>query len=307
MASWLYITQIFLSYVAPIIFIISLIGCIMNIIIFSTVDMYRCQSCTFFLLISAIVRCIHILNTGLSRGLAIIFHIDLTLVSLFWCKVRYYIINTCLGIAMTCECLATINQFLVTSKEVKLRRLSNIKLTHRISVGFIIFWLLQNIPCLIFVDLNSNVCAIYNQFWQIYFNYINNWFLFTIVPLILCVLFGILTYRNMHNLTNLNQLQGADRQLTYMICGQVMATIIPIIPTAFFLLYSSSAISINETAGEKGIDYFIFNIVNTLIGLLYGATFYIFIIVSSTFRQQVKRCFCKNRNRVTPVNINNER
>ncbi|CAF1403143.1 unnamed protein product [Adineta ricciae] len=255
MVSWERITQMFGVYAGFTIFCFSLFGSIMNVIVFSTVRMYRGQPCTFFLLISAIVRSVHIFSIGLSRILAVVFHIDLILASLVWCKMRSFIVQTGFCVSMTCECLAAIDRFLVSSRSVKLRRLSKIKRAYRISIGVISFWLLQNAPYFIFVNINSGICNIYNQFWEIYSNYIIYWFLLTAVPLIICILFGSLAYRNMQTLKSLNQLQGADRQLINMIIGQVVATVAPIIPSGIFYIYSSSAISVSSTA-SKGIDYF---------------------------------------------------
>ncbi|CAF1061489.1 unnamed protein product [Rotaria sordida] len=116
MASWIYITQMFILYAGRPLFTISLIGCIMNAIMFSTVQMYRSQPCTFFLFIASIARCLHLLTAGLLRLLAIGFNIDPTIISLPWCKMRSYIILVCYGIAITCEWLATIDRFLMTSR-----------------------------------------------------------------------------------------------------------------------------------------------------------------------------------------------
>ncbi|UJR19850.1 hypothetical protein I4U23_022983 [Adineta vaga] len=315
MASWLYITQMFIIYVGIITLVFSLFGCIMNVIIFSTVQMYRSQSCTFFLLISAIIRSVHLFSVGLSRILAIVFRIDLTLISLLRCKMRFYIVQTGFGVSMTCECLATIDRFLVTSRSIKLRRLGNMKCAHRATIGVVTFWLLQNASNFIFVDIRhllflQHLVPAFARFiaifGEIYSNYVIRWFLLTAVPLIICILFGSLTYRNIRTLKNLRQLQGADRQFIYMIFGQIVATVTPIIPSAVFYVYSSSAIYVNQAA-TKGVDYFIYNILNTLAVLFYGSTFYIFLIVSSTFRQQVKRCFCyfcKKTNIVTPKPTN---
>ncbi|CAF1356232.1 unnamed protein product [Adineta ricciae] len=272
MASWLSITQIFITYIAPLIFLLSLFGCLMNTILFSTVYMYRSQPCTFFLLIAAISRFVHLLNTGLSRGLAIMIGKDVTLVSPVLCKTRSYLINVCLGISMTCECLATVDRFLVTSRNANFRRMSNIKLAYRITVVLLAFWLIENVPCFLFIDIiSANICAIHTNFWMIYSKYVINWVSLTIVPLIICISFGLLAYRNMHSLKNSRQLQGSDRQLSYMILAQVIITIIPIIPSAFFFTYSSSAISINEAA-EKGVEYFVFNFINTLTGFFFGVS-----------------------------------
>ncbi|CAF4217943.1 unnamed protein product, partial [Adineta steineri] len=153
----------------------------------------------------------------------------------------------------------------------------------------------------------SNVCANYNVIWGTYYTYVNHWFFCTAVPLVIVLIFGTLAYRNMHTLTNARQLQGADRQLTYMILGQIILILITIMPRAFFDAYSSASLTLNKSAEQENIEYFIFNIVNSLGNITYGSGFYVFLIVSKTFRQQVKHCFCyfgKKTNTVMPANAN---
>ncbi|CAF4202123.1 unnamed protein product [Adineta steineri] len=305
MASWSYITQMYTLYVLIPFCCIGFFGSLMNTIILSTSRMYRTQPCTFFLLIAAIAQSVQYLVSGISRISAIGFDIDLTLLSPGWCKIKAYLIDTCLGVAMTCEWLATIDRFLITSRSANLRQLSKIKWAYCISAGVVVFWILTCIPDLIFTYISSNVCANYNEIWGTYYNYVDNWLLYTAVPLVIVTVFGTLAYRNMRTLTNTRQLQGADRQLSYMIFGQIIIIIISILPGTIFDVYSSASVSVNKTAEQENIEYFIFNIVNSLGNLTYGSGFYVFLIVSKTFRQQVKRCFCyfgKNTNDVTPVN-----
>ncbi|CAF0770712.1 unnamed protein product [Adineta ricciae] len=271
MVSWYYLTQIFVLYIGSATLSLGLFGSMINSIIFLTNPMYRSQPSTFFLLISAITRFIHLFTIGLSRGLGVVFHIDVTCASLLWCKTRYYVVNSGFGIAVTCECLAAIDPFLVTSRSAKLRRLSSIRWSHRIGIGVVTFWLLQNIPYFIFADISSSICSIHNDFWDAYSVYVNNWLFFAIAPMSICVLFGILTYRNIRTLKARRQLQRIDYQANYMVFGQIVATIVPIIPGTFYFVYSSSAISLDEAA-EKNSDYFIFNALNTFTAFFYGVS-----------------------------------
>ncbi|CAF3873656.1 unnamed protein product [Adineta steineri] len=307
MASWSYITQIYTLYAFIPFCSIGFFGSLMNTTILSTSRMYRTQPCTFFLLIAAIAQSVQYLTAGISRISAIGFHTDLTLLSPVWCKIRQYLIDTCYGVAFTCECLATIDRFLLTSRAANLRQLSKIKWAHCISAGVVIFWTLTCVPDLIFVYISSNVCGNYNNIWRTYYSYVNYWFFYTIAPLVIVIVFGTLAYRNMRTVANTRRLQGADRQLTYMIFGQIILIIISVLPGAIFHAYSSASISVNKTAEQANIEYFIFNVLNSLGNITYGSAFYVFFIVSKTFRQQVKCCFCyfgKNPNNVTPVDTN---
>ncbi|UJR38889.1 hypothetical protein I4U23_031557 [Adineta vaga] len=184
----------------------SAFGSMMNAIIFLSTSIYRSQPCTFVLLISSIFRLIHTVSIGTARVLGVGFLIDVTTTSLFWCKTRYYIINIGFGISITCECFTAIHQFLITSRSVKLRRLSNITRSHYIDIGVVTLWLVNIIKQLI-------------------------------LPMIIC----ILSYRNVHNLEANHQGRGFDRQLTLMIFAQIIVTIVPTLPSAYFLGFSPSS------------------------------------------------------------------
>ncbi|CAF1433454.1 unnamed protein product [Adineta steineri] len=307
MASWSYITQMYTLYVLIPFCCIGFFGSLMNTIILSTSRMYRTQPCTFFLLIAAIAQSVQYLTVGISRVSAVGFNTDLTLLSPVWCKLKAYLIDTCYGIAMTCEWLATIDRFLMTSRAANLRQLSKIKWAYYISTGVVIFWTLTCVPDLIFIYISSNVCDNYNDIWGIYYTYINNWFFYTILPVFTIIVFGTLAYRNMRTLTNTRQLQGADRQLTHMILGQIILIIITALPDAIFDAYSSASVSVYKTAEQADVEYFIFNVLNSLGNVTYGSGFYVILIVSKTFRQQVKHFFCcfgNNPNAVMPASTN---
>ncbi|CAF1358436.1 unnamed protein product [Adineta steineri] len=140
---------------------IGFFGSLMNTIILSTSRMYRTQPCTFFLLIAAIAQSVQYLTVGISRVSAVGFNTDLTLLSPVWCKLKAYLIDTCYGIAMTCEWLATIDRFLMTSRAANLRQLSKIKWAYYISTGVVIFWTLTCVPDLIFIYIRLGSYNLY--------------------------------------------------------------------------------------------------------------------------------------------------
>ncbi|CAF4226857.1 unnamed protein product, partial [Rotaria sordida] len=107
---------------------------------------YRTTPCTFYFLIGTVHDLLLILIVLGLRLVTVGFGIDLTRMSVVWCKARYYFFCTWAGILLTCQCLATLDQFLVTSKNARLRRLSTIKGAHRAVVVTLIVWWGQCIP-----------------------------------------------------------------------------------------------------------------------------------------------------------------
>ncbi|CAF0838930.1 unnamed protein product [Adineta steineri] len=109
--------------------------------------------------------------------------------------------------------------------------------------------------------------------------------------------------RNMRMLQNNRQLQGADRQLTLMVCAQVGLILISTVPYAIYYAYSLNTAYQNKTSEQKDKENFIANVIGMTASFEFGGSFYLFLAVSKRFRQQVKRCICwfrKRRNIVVP-------
>lgn len=200
--------------------VIGVIGNGINILIFSTVRNYRQTPCAFYFLIGSIFNSIFILVNLTTRVAAGGFGVDFTRTSLIWCKIRSFSLMTVGLVTFTCSCLATIDQFFITSKYVSLRRLSNIKWTHRIVMIIIVFWCIHGIPALLFNNISSTThsCVITNADFAVYFA-IYQIGLNCIIPISVMSIFGYLAYHNIHSTIALAE-QQADRQLLKMVLLQ---------------------------------------------------------------------------------------
>ena len=150
METWQYVSVIFVRCVAIPLFIFGIVGNLLTIYIFIIVRSYRTTSCTIYLLASSIIATIQMITVTLSRILIMGFNYDLTKISLVWCKSRQFILVTYVFLQLAYECLAIIDQFLVTSRTVRLRQLSHIKSTICIIAIFLIVWHLHGIPFLVY-------------------------------------------------------------------------------------------------------------------------------------------------------------
>lgn len=153
MTSWQIISQSYARYVGIPQFCLGMLGNLMNIWIFAGEPAYRKVPCAFYLLMASIVGSILLLGGQISRFLILGFNDDLTRTSILWCKTRQFLISVISAVGMTFQCLATIDQYLVTSRSVRLRQLSNIKLAYCIAISITIIWILQGIPFLIFNEI----------------------------------------------------------------------------------------------------------------------------------------------------------
>ncbi|CAF4218855.1 unnamed protein product, partial [Adineta steineri] len=211
-----YIGQQLTFYGGIFLILVGIFGNGMNVLIFSSIHSYRTNPSTFYFLIASINNFLYVVINLISRIVATGDGIDLTRTSIVWCKTRPFFLSSLTLMNLTCSCLATMDQFFITSKHAKIRRCSNIKWAHRIVLGFTIIWILHAIPIFIFYEISSitKTCGNTNAAYGIYTTiYLLG--LATIIPSILMVFFGYLAYRNIQMTRNLNR-QDADRQLMRM-------------------------------------------------------------------------------------------
>jgi hypothetical protein len=218
----LYVIQQYTLYVGYFLLITGIFGNIMNIYILSAVSSYRLTPSTFYFLIASIYDIIVILVGLFSRILEIGHGLNWSNSSAIWCKIRQYLIVSTSVIPFYCQCFATIDQFLVTSKNRHLRQFSTIKRTYWIIIILTIICLLHGIPFFIYYDISpkTNLCSSINVTLSSYLSiYVLVIFLF--IPALLTIIFGFLTYQNVKQSISLHN-QHADRQITLMIFMQII-------------------------------------------------------------------------------------
>jgi hypothetical protein len=169
--SLLYIGQQITIYGGFFTVVVGVVGNGMNILVFSNVRNYRQTPCTFYYLIASIYNIAFLTINLMSRILSVGYGIDLTRISITWCKMKSFIGVSISLISLNFSCLATIDQFFATSQNAYLRRFSNIKWTHRIVFIVNIIWCIYGIPVLLFYDISliTNSCIVNNSDYTIYF------------------------------------------------------------------------------------------------------------------------------------------
>ena len=156
--SLVYVSQQLTIYGDILFLIIGLFGNGMNIYIFST---DRTTPATFYFLIAAISKTFFLTINLLPRIITFSYGIDISRTSLVWCRLRQVFLFTSIPIAITCTCLATTDQFFVTSPNASLREISKIKRAYRIASIVIIIWLLHSTAVYFNINISSvsNACG----------------------------------------------------------------------------------------------------------------------------------------------------
>jgi len=254
--SLIYIGKQFTLYGGSILFITGIFGNGMNIFIFSSVHSYRTTPCTFYFLIGSICNGLYILFNLIPRILNTSYGIDLTIMSLFWCKIQHFLIGLFGLTSFTCSCLTTIDQFLITSKSVFLRSCSKIQWTYRIVVISIVVWSFHSIPTLLYYDISpiNKICVITNSIYNVYISiYILG--LLCLIPILIMLVFGCLAYRNIRQTIVLAQ-QKADRQLMRMVLIQIVLVVVSMAPFGIYMVYDIITTRIKKDLDRQLKEYF---------------------------------------------------
>jgi hypothetical protein len=278
--SLLYISQQYTIYGGLFLLVTGIIGNGINILVFSTVRTYRRTPCTFYFLINSINSIIFLAINLISRIVSSGFGVDLTQTSLAWCKARGYLLLFISLISFICSCLATIDQFLVTSRNANLRNLSNIKWARRIILIIIIVSCLHAVPNFVYLDIlpSTQTCVYTNNGYAIYRSIYSLSF-GCFIPIFTMIIFGYLTYRNIHQTRVLAE-QQADRQLTRMTLMQVILVVISQTPYGINQSYGVITSGISKDSDRVLKEYFVTIIVTLLT--------YIYFVVMLTHLSSIK-------------------
>ncbi|CAF1023593.1 unnamed protein product [Adineta steineri] len=222
------------------VFISGIVGGILNLIVFLSLHTFRQSSCAFYLIIMSILNIGQLFCGYFSlRIINALIGVDLTAISLFFCKFRIYISQLCSGLSLTCLCLATIDQYLATCSRVHWQQLCKIKLAYRLVLISTLIWILHGIPYLIYFNdvlsssTNQTSCVSVNSIFN---NYRNNFFIVVLIgylPMIIASLFGLLAYHNLQQMSHRTIpliRRELDKQLTTMVLVQVIVNIFTLLP-----------------------------------------------------------------------------
>ena len=253
-------------YIGLLFLFIGIIGNGINIFIFSTVRTYRTTPSSFYFLCGSIANIIYILINLITRIVTAANGFDLTRTSLIWCKARAFFAGSLSPISLTCSCLATIDQYLVTSKHVHVRACSNIRWAHRIIIIITIIWCIHGIFGPVFYNITSVRCTSTNS---VYADYSAIYVIVIIcaIPVLLLTVFGCLTYRNLRQTIFLAE-QHVDRQLARTILIQVVLIVVSITPYGINSTYRLITSNIKKSIDQQVTENFI-TIIVTLISYLY--------------------------------------
>ncbi|CAF1117023.1 unnamed protein product [Adineta steineri] len=272
------------------------IGGLLNIIIFLSLQIYRQSSSAFYLTVVSIINIGQLLTGLLSYVLVNIVGIDWIESSVFLCKLRYTAFQACGIISPTCLCLVTIDQFLAISTRLRWQQWSNIKIAHRLSFASIIFWLLYGIPYLFYYNptvspiTKITSCIITNAVYSKYNTTVHVPVFMFAFPFWITIIFGSLAYRNVRDLAHRTiplVRRRHEIQLTVMVLVQIIFNAFATTPVFITRIVVSNVSFSNDPITAAQIRFAI-ALTTCIYYSYYAIPFYIYICVSERFRKQLR-------------------
>ncbi|CAF0891520.1 unnamed protein product [Rotaria sordida] len=300
-----YISEQLDRYLALMIFIVGVIGNILNCLVLSQRTL-RSNPCALLFLASSFIDLISIL-IGLPTRIFAGWHVDPTTTINWICKTRVFIVFSTRTMSIWLITLATIDRWLISSIDIHRRQMSNLKNVKRVIFIVVILSILTYTYMLYCYEANitdaplkcygkNNVCRLIND--------LTYSFITIIIPLILMIIFGLLTISHVHHVHNRIQNQAirpgnipltskqshfkkVDRHLLRMLVIQVLLLTILCIPQAIQKFHITFKPFGSGTELEDVIKAFVYNIELLLAFIASSMTFYINTLASgSIFRNE---------------------
>ncbi|CAF1171041.1 unnamed protein product [Adineta steineri] len=272
-------SQQYSLYSTSFLFTIGAIGNLLNILVFTTLKIFRNNQCVLYVVTESIANIFQLTTFALIFILPAIYLTDPASSSFFWCKFRSIMVSSCTLISFSTICLSASHQYLSTSPLLYLRQLSTIKLARFLICASIIISLLHTIPFGIFTVIQVSVCVLSG-----------------LLPVLIASVFSILAYNNVRRIVR-RQIpivrRRLDQQLTAMILIRIIVFIVLTVPYDIQRMYTYIAKVNQSNLLHFAINTLIGAVLITLFNLNYAASFYIFVITSGRFRRQVKHVLVK--------------
>ncbi|CAF0866349.1 unnamed protein product [Adineta steineri] len=291
------------AYGALVLIAFGTVGNLLNILVFIRWKSLRQMSNSVFLLASFIGSLVQLWTVRFSLAVLNLTGIDLLKNSLFYCEIRWLFGRMSSSITMTSICLASIDRFLVTSRNVRYRYAFNMKRVRLMVIILTLIFLFPLIPDIVYYwtpNCTSPGAPYGYRQYTTYFNTI----LTNFIPVPVLVLFGILTWRNLHA-TRLVQNNRLEMQVNRMILAELIMVCFTSIPNIITTIYSLATITMVKSQLRTAQDNLWLNIFAILTISTYCGSFYVYCAVSSSYRKKIQTIlYWKPENRIEPqVNV----
>ena len=295
-------------YVMTTYFALGIFGSSCNCIVFYRQSRRNRTSCSVYLLAVSIFSILYIVWSTFPLFVALD-HVDPQTQSLAYCKMRLYGSHSLGQIVRYLVVLACADRYFLTRTSPRIRSWSSIRVAQKLIIINCFVWMIVSIHIPFFMQIRGGVCWMFDFYKFFYGIYLC--IVVTIVPHTLMIVLGFLTIRDLHQRHFANaKLRQKDHDLMRMVIVEVIVSLCTVMLYSVDLLYSTATyFVVNKSADRLAIESFIAFLGNFIINAHGVAPFYIYMILSKTFRREFTNIvvnwwyrYILKRTRVVPIN-----
>ncbi len=283
--------------------VVGTVGNLLNIFVFMRLKTLRQMTNSVFLIGSFTGSLILLWASRFPTSILTITGVNPLVGSIVYCKIRYLFGRWGLNMPFTCVCLASVDRFLITSRNASFRRFFTLKRAYILVMIFSLAYLAICMPDAIYYSgysctASATARATYKQFVT-YFNLIVT----NVLSMSVLGTFSILTWYNLWSAGHggHNRLQ---QQVNTMMLVEFSMAFITTLPNFIYNIYSQATQSVVKSP-LRTAEESLWSIVSTVLSFtIHVGTFYAYVIVSPAYRRNVRTALCfKKQNRVTSEHI----
>jgi hypothetical protein len=291
----------------PILIIFGTISSIVTVIVFTQKNL-RKNPCSIYFIARNISNLLFIYLSLLYETLALGYNINPSSYNLIYCRFSIYMSFLFDILSPFYLTLTSIDRVFVTSPNASMRKRSTHSLAYTLSITGVIFWMLFHIHTLFFaniIHISPNFFYCYLQL-GLYSTLVTYYSLIIkgIVAPVLLTIFGVWTMKNVRNtrlvkiapdlsIVSNNQypIQLKDRQIVLILAKDIIIYIVFSSMMSIVFLYELITQYHIRTIEQKEVEHFIRYISTFCVSFPFCISFYTNLIVSKTFRNEVKKIF----------------
>ncbi|CAF0834105.1 unnamed protein product [Adineta steineri] len=299
------------SIAGPVLMGIGSISCILNLMVFSKSTL-RKNPCTICLIA---VNLINFVNFYLGLFLAVLatgYNIDPSSTNIYFCRFHFYsaVVLGCFQSSFII--LASIDRTFITSPNAVTRQRSTRRMIIISMIGISLFWMIFQSHALVLTKIlqfgsGYFVCYYQPGIYTVFMSY-HAFIVNGILPTALMIIFGCWTVKNIRTVSRVRPeiksmdtgnmmigrpatLRSKDQQLVRMLLVNIIAFFICKFPSTLILIYQQITQYDEKTSDRQVIEQSVLQLAFFLYYIDNGIDCYTNILVSKTFRTELKRIF----------------
>ncbi|UJR07996.1 hypothetical protein I4U23_012275 [Adineta vaga] len=282
------------------IFICGIIGNSLNFIIFLNRSQLNKIPTSIFLLTSYSGSFMTLITGLLPQLVYRLTRINPLVNYLTLCKLRWFLGVGTATIAIHSLCFAAFQQYLVTTNSIRCHQFITRRRAIILCIFIYFYCAISVSPNLFYYThvknaINQTTCDVTNPIVSSY-NAYNALIFYTLIPMSILSLFSILILRNIRKC--LIRRPSLEQSVTSMLLAQIIIVLIATVAFCIRRIYIFYTTDLRKDSIRIAQDDIITN-VSTLFGFsIHGFTFFIYLIISNAFRNNIFSLFFPRRHRI---------